>query len=116
MIPDFPCKCDIQRCFEKARPVSIVWLSGASTYPLTMELLSIPQIQSVVMHGLISSLGSLTESTVRESAAAFRKYSRELSADLSSLKLLASNLAATLKVAIKEERYVLISALFWVID
>ncbi|OQV19145.1 Tubulin-specific chaperone D [Hypsibius exemplaris] len=85
VMPDFFCKPDLLRVFNR---------SSTSTRSM--------------MFGLISSLGSLTQSTVRESNTALRKYYRDvLSKDVTAVKSFAISLRDTLQNAIKEERLLL---------
>ena len=105
-MPDFFCKTDlVNRVFRHCTPQTVIWLAGVSTYPLAMRMLSIPSLQSTVIFGLISSLGSQTESTLRESSAALRKYGRDvLAKDPAAVKSFTIALLETIKETMKEER------------
>ena len=120
-------KSEIRQSFQKFAPSDIpvnggppssaLWLSGGNTYPVAMDLLSIPNLQFPLLFGLLSSLGCMTESTVRDSSAAFRKYYRDvIGRNHADVVALAKSLKDVIVAAMKEERWGFFPLIFYIVS
>ncbi|KAI0230132.1 Tubulin-specific chaperone D [Lamellibrachia satsuma] len=80
-IPHVPHRDDLLRIFPQSVMDSVIWLAPGSTFPLLTQLLALSTYTYSVLLGLTVSVGGLTESLVKYSAAALLEYLRPLSAD-----------------------------------
>lgn len=64
-LPHVPHRTEVEKIFpEKACRTTINWISASDTFPLFVQLLSLPAYSYSILLGLIGSVGGLTEGLV----------------------------------------------------
>ena len=64
---------EVRSVFKRDQCVTMDWNLAYSTLPLFVKLLSISQLQTYLLTGIIFSIGSLTESLVKSATSSFLK-------------------------------------------
>ncbi|KAK2172898.1 hypothetical protein NP493_921g01087 [Ridgeia piscesae] len=80
-IPHIPHRDDLLEIFPQSVLDSVIWIAPLSTFPLFTQLLALSTYSYSVLLGLTVSVGGLTESLVKYSAAALLDYLRHLASD-----------------------------------
>jgi hypothetical protein len=72
--------------FTEAGAKEVNWAVAATTFPLTVQLLALPEYTYHTLLGLVASCGGLSESTVRASRAALLDYLRGVCSSVETLE------------------------------
>ncbi|XP_054268345.1 tubulin-specific chaperone D-like [Macrosteles quadrilineatus] len=76
-VPHIPDEAKLKEIFPADRCDSINWIAACDTFPLFIQLLSLPRFTKAVMLGLVGSVGGLTESLVKYSSQALFDHLRQ---------------------------------------
>uniref|UniRef100_A0A2K5RMI9 Tubulin-specific chaperone D n=1 Tax=Cebus imitator TaxID=2715852 RepID=A0A2K5RMI9_CEBIM len=84
-IPHVPHRGELEKLFPRSSVASVNWSAASQAFPRITQLLGLPTYRYHVLLGLVVSVGSLTESTIRHSTQSLFEYMRGIQSDPQAL-------------------------------
>ncbi|XP_032097084.1 tubulin-specific chaperone D isoform X3 [Sapajus apella] len=84
-IPYVPHRGELEKLFPRSSVASVNWSAASQAFPRITQLLGLPTYRYHVLLGLVVSVGSLTESTIRHSTQSLFEYMRGIQSDPQAL-------------------------------
>ncbi|XP_064407047.1 tubulin-specific chaperone D-like isoform X2 [Halichondria panicea] len=106
-LPHIPHHTHLKEIFCKTDMDIVNWSVPQTTFPLTVQLLALPDYSYPTLLGLVISVGGLTESTVRQSSASLLSYLRSVTSDPSTLESFTTPLIKVFGDNVKNNRVIL---------